>query len=198
MKPNQFITRILTVLTLGLFVHLTTNDASAHCDTMKGPVVIDAQQALADGDLTPVLKWVTVEDEPEVRRAFDRSLAIRGTSDEVRDVADTFFLETVVRLHRLSEGVGFTGLKDEDVGPAVAAADFALEIGDVTSLASLLTSHMQKALQERFDHAVEARAHMNESVEAGRVYVEAYVLYTHLAEKLAEVIHHAADPHHAH
>lgn len=30
----------------------------AHCDTMDGPVIADARQALEKADVTPVLKWV--------------------------------------------------------------------------------------------------------------------------------------------
>ena len=32
--------------------------ASAHCDTLDGPVVTAARNALQSGDVTPVLKWV--------------------------------------------------------------------------------------------------------------------------------------------
>ena len=45
--------------------------AAAHCDTMDGPVVVDARTALEQGDVTPVLRWVRAEDEAEIRAAFD-------------------------------------------------------------------------------------------------------------------------------
>jgi len=41
--------------------------AKAHCDPLDGPVVKDAKVALEKGDATPVLKWVKVEHEEEVR-----------------------------------------------------------------------------------------------------------------------------------
>ena len=31
---------------------------AAHCDTLDGPVVTDAREALAKGDVAPVLKWI--------------------------------------------------------------------------------------------------------------------------------------------
>lgn len=50
--------RRLTVLALVLMVAalLTSNAAMAHCDSMDGPVVKDAQRALAEKNITPALK----------------------------------------------------------------------------------------------------------------------------------------------
>src|SRR5690606_18093316 len=82
---------------------LLSTPAVAHCDTVDGPVVKDAQRALAGSDVTPVLKWIPKEDEAEIRDAFDMALAVRGESDKVRHVADRYFFETLVRVHRASE-----------------------------------------------------------------------------------------------
>lgn len=172
--------------------------AQAHCDTMNGPVVLDAKAALDRGDVTPVLKWVTADDEAEVRNVFERTVNVRDISAEVREMADTYFFETVVRLHRMSEGVGYTGLKPAtDVDPAVAAADHALEHGSVEALAGFLTSELHAALEERFAEAHEAKAHVDHSVEAGRNFVKAYVRFTHLAEEIAAVTRHATEAGHA-
>src|SRR5690606_23779755 len=106
-----------------LFGALAT-PALAHCDSMDGPVVADAQRALSARDLTPVLKWIPAADEAEVRGAFDMTLAVRGESDTARTVADRYFYETLIRVHRAGEGEGFTGLKPAgSVAPAIAAAD---------------------------------------------------------------------------
>ena len=171
-------------------------DAFAHCDTMNGPVVVDAKKALETGELGPVLKWVTPADEAEVKSAFARAVNVRHTSTEVRELADLYFFETVVRLHRMSEGVGYTGLKPATaVAPAVAAADQALETGSVEALAELLTRDLHAALAERFAEAYEAKAHAGHSVEAGRAFVAAYVRFTHLAEEIEAVTKHAAGAH---
>ncbi len=54
---------------------------AAHCDTMSGPVIQDAQLALQRGDVTPVLKWVKLADEAQIREAFS------GRPPSVRDGA---------------------------------------------------------------------------------------------------------------
>jgi hypothetical protein len=47
-----------------------------HCDTMDGPVVKTAQAALDKGDVPPVLKWVKLQYEAEVREVFKQTLAV--------------------------------------------------------------------------------------------------------------------------
>jgi hypothetical protein len=66
--------------------------ASAHCDTMDGPVVTAAKLALKTGDVTPVLKWVRKTDEPEIRVAFERTLNVSSLTPEAREMADNYFL----------------------------------------------------------------------------------------------------------
>jgi len=100
----------LIAVTVVLLVASPEN-ASAHCDTLNGPVVTAARVALQRGDVTPVLKWVKSTEEREVRDAFRRTMAVRGASAEARDLADLYFFETLVRLHRQGEGEPYTGLK---------------------------------------------------------------------------------------
>ena len=171
--------------------------ALAHCDTVDGPVAVDAKTALAQGDIAPVLKWVRAADEPEVRAAFSRTLAVRKTGDAARDLADTWFLETLIRVHRAGEGAPYTGLKPagSPVDPAVRLADRALEEGSVDTLVKGMTSHVAEGLQERFAKAGELRKRANDSVEAGRAYVAAYVEFVHYAEKLHQAAVGAAHEH---
>ena len=108
--------------------------AAAHCDSVEGPVVLDAKAALEKGDVAPVLKWISAAQEPAVRESFQRTLAVRKLSAEAREVADTAFFETLVRLHRETEGAAYTGLPltiDGNIitGEALGAAiPFALAI----------------------------------------------------------------------
>src|SRR5512136_2711206 len=85
------------VLTAGLVLPVR---AIAHCDTLDGPVVKDARKALAEGKVTRVLKWVKAKDEGQVRAAFRKALAGRGSGAKVRRAADMRFFETLVRVHR--------------------------------------------------------------------------------------------------
>jgi hypothetical protein len=111
----------LVVILIGLAL-AAARPSAAHCDTMNGPVVAAAQTALRAGDVTPVLKWVRKEHEPEVRAAFARTLKVRATGDDARQLADVYFFETLVRLHRAGEGAPYTGLKPagSEIEPAVA------------------------------------------------------------------------------
>src|SRR5512141_1215891 len=86
--------------------------AAAHCDTMNGPVISTARQALDKGDVTPVLKWIKPDKEAEVRAAFKQAVAARKQGKAAKEVADRYFFETLVRMHREGEGAAYTGLKD--------------------------------------------------------------------------------------
>ena len=56
---------------------------------------------------------MTTFDEPEGRAVFDKALAVRVLGGTAKELADQFFFETVVRLHRRSEGEPYTGLKPQ-------------------------------------------------------------------------------------
>jgi hypothetical protein len=175
-----------TAAVAALFFALVPSRAVAHCDTVDGPVARDAQAALAAADVTPVLRWVRADHEPEIREAFQRTLAVRSLGSEARQLADRFFLETLVRIHREGEGAPYTGLKPAgvEVEPAIAASDKALETGSVDALAALVTNEAERGIRERFARAAEARKRAGESVERGREYVAAYVDLMHYAERL--------------
>jgi len=173
---------VVIVLLGGLF--LWPYSAQAHCDTLNGPVVAAAKEALAKGDITPVLKWIKPEREAEVREVFKKALAVRGKGPEAQDLADTYFFETLVRIHRAGEGAPYTGLKAEEIEPPVAAADKALETGTVEDLVKMVTEKVALGIRDRFKDALEKKKRANESVNAGREFVEAYVPFTHYVERI--------------
>ncbi len=168
--------------------------AQAHCDTLNGPVVAAAKEALAKGEITPVLKWIKPENEAEVREVFKKALAVRGKGPEAQELADAYFFETLVRIHRAGEGAPYTGLKAEEIEPPVAAADKALETGSADGLVKMVTEKVVLGIRDRFKETLERKKHADESVAAGREYVEAYVLFTHYVEK----IYVAAEGEHGH
>lgn len=173
--------------------------AFAHCDGLDGPVVKAAQAALDAGDVARVLIWVSAEDEPEVRGAFERTLAVRNLGPDAKALADRFFFETVVRVHRVGEGASYTGLKPagRDLGPAIPAADRALDEGSPDRVTKLLTGAMEQALRAHFEEAAHARGFDVGDVEAGRRYVRAYVEFIHYVERLYETISTPAHGHFA-
>jgi Family of unknown function (DUF6448) len=133
-----------------LAVIIAAPAAFAHCDWIKGTVVADARAALAKGDVAPVLKWVTAADEPEICRAFARTLTARAVGEDARDVADQWFVETLVRVHRASEGEPFKGLKAAHYGPeaGIEMADHALETSSVADVEQSLTTAMKSETAE--------------------------------------------------
>ena len=80
------------ILMTSAIVGLLAAPAFAHCDSMDGPVVQDAQRAIAEETVTPVLKWVTAADEDEIRSAFEMTLAVRGESDAAMEIAGRSYL----------------------------------------------------------------------------------------------------------
>jgi hypothetical protein len=155
----------------------------AHCDTLDGPVVKTARTALETGKLAPVLAWVKAQDEAEVKAAYEKARAARKLGPDARAVADTWFLETLVRIHRAGEGAPFTGLKPAglDLGPAVPAADRAVDKGSAQEVEKLLVDTVRKGLHERF-HRLKEQKKPGDDVAAGRAWVEAYVPYVHWVE----------------
>ena len=59
-------------------------------------------------------------------------IRVRKTGKEARDLADEWFFETVVRLHREGEGAPYTGLRPAslDLGPIVPRAEKAIAKGN--------------------------------------------------------------------
>ena len=164
--------------------------AIAHCDWINGPVVAAARTALAKGDVTPVLRWIPVSSEAEIRDAFKRTLAARSANDQARDVADQWFFETVVRIHRASEGEPFTGLKGADYQPdaGIEIADHAIEENSLAEVEAALTTAIRSELRKRFSEVTEAKKHADESVEAGRHFVHAYAEFIHFVEELHHTV----------
>ena len=189
MKMNYLFRIAVIFLGIGLLCVAGNKNAFAHCDTLDGPVVQTARIALEKGDITPLLKWVQADDEKEIRAAFQKTLVVRTKGAEAKELADMYFVETLVRIHRAGEGAPYTGLKPgAAVDPAVALADKALESGSVDKLVDVLSKAMSNGIRERFQHAGETRKHANDSVAAGREYVKAYVIFTHYVEGLHAMI----------
>jgi len=160
--------------------------APAHCDTLDGPVVKAARGALDTGNVNLVLIWVQKAGEQEIRDAFRRTLGVRKLGGEARELADQFFFETVVRIHRAGEGAPYEGIKPAglDLGPAIPAGDSAWADGDLRPVWKLIHDKAHTTLHQRFEAALKARTYKLEDVEAGRRSVAAYIAYIHYVEGL--------------
>jgi hypothetical protein len=181
-KSSRVTWAAVTIALLGL----TPARALAHCDGLDGPVVTAAQRALDTRNPSLVLIWVQEKDEREIQAAFEQTLAVRALSPQAKALADRFFFETLVRVHRAGEGAPFTGLKPagRDLGRAIPAADEAVRVGSVEPVRQLLTEAMQQRLGEEFAQVKAAQTFKADDLAAGRAYIRAYVAFIHFVERL--------------
>jgi hypothetical protein len=172
-----------------------------HCDSLDGPVVVAAREALTSGQVEPVLPYVPVEGEAEVTAAFEQTMAIRGHSPAVAELADRWFFENVVRVHRAGEGAPYTGLKPAglDVGPVIPVAEQALGSGSPDELIALLSDVVAEQVKHRLDHAMQLESHADAGVAEGREYVEAMLglqVWSHKLYLAALASAHEGEHHH--
>lgn len=159
--------------------------AVAHCDTLDGPVVAAARKALDTGNVNLVLIWVQKKDEAEIRNHFQKTVAVRKVSAQAKELADMYFFETLVRLHRAGEGAAYTGLKPAGkIEPPIAAADKALESGKVEGVVKLVSERMHAGLERHFKEMISKKKYNPDDIAAGRAFASAYVEYTHYVERL--------------
>lgn len=198
----RWLRRAATIGALALAtLALAPREARAHCDALDGPVVTAARRALETGALAPMLVWVRPQDEAEIGQAFAHARTVRALGPEARELADRFFFETVVRVHRAGEGEPYTGLKPAgmDHGPVIPAVDRALAGGSPAQVEALLVEAVRHGLHERWERAATTRRFAPDDLAAGRAHVAAYVSLMHWAEGVhrlaAEGAHgHAATP----
>ena len=162
------------------------NKIFAHCDGMDGPVIQAARKALETGNVNPVLMWVLKDHEGEIKNAFQKTLAVRKLNPQAKELADMYFFETLVRIHRAGEGEPYTGLKPAGRGldPAIPAADKAIESGNLEPLLKILTETVETEVREKFKAVTAKKKFKPDDVEAGREYVEMYVPFVSYIERI--------------
>ena len=187
---------LLIIFALFIVAHIPTGNIKvlpfmvipvfAHCDTMGGPVIKAAQKALNTENVNLVLVWVQKKEEGYLRKVFEKTIKVRKQSAEARELADMYFFETLVRIHRAGEGAPYTGIKpaDTEVEPEIEAADKAIESGAIDKLVKNLTAEIEMGMEKRFSEVMAKKKYKDKSVEAGREYVEAYVTFIHYVEGL--------------
>jgi hypothetical protein len=157
-----------------------------HCDSMDGPVVSAARRALDDGDVAIVLPYVPADAEAEIGAAFEQVLPARRAGGPAGEIADRWFFETVVRLHRAGEGAPYTGLKPAGggEGPVIPVAERAIRTGSADELVRTLTDVVTEQIKTRLDRVMALKAHEHGSVAAARAYVQAMLGLQVWAHKL--------------
>lgn len=162
----------------------------AHCDSYDGPVIKDALKALDQNNVQLVLKWIEPQQEEEIISLFNKTYRLKKDDPQVYPIVEKYFLETLVRLHRETEGAPYTGLKPAgSTTPLVTMADNSIANEDVGNVIKTVTNHLEKVLRERYAIVAKLSKTKDESVEQGRAYVHAYVQYTHTLEALEHILH---------
>lgn len=191
-RKSIFSVSVITALNLSFI-----NIATAHCDSLDGPVITEAMSALSKGDVTPLLKWVPEKNEDQIKSVFDKSLQMRHSDSAAREFADHQLFETLVKVHRASEGAPYTGIKPKGgIDPIVIAADKALAEGDIDTLVTRITHKLEQSIRERFVATMKAKAKSGDSVIEGREFVNRYVQYVHYVEGVHNAMNMTGD--HAH
>lgn len=185
---------------LGLLCTLSIScpqSSMAHCDTMDGPVVGAARKALETGNVNYVLIWVSEKDEALIKSAFEKTLAVRRQSEEAKNLADMYFFETIVRIHRTGEGVPYTGLKPAGtpLDAGIAAAEKAIQDATSEHLAKELGDRLREGVRKQFDEVAALKGFDPDDVALGRKYVAAYVTFIHYVELIAKTMGDTAKGH---
>lgn len=173
-----------------------------HCDTMDGPVVKAAARALEAREAAIVLPYVPREGEDEVKDAFAKTIELRDEGEPARELADRYFFETVVRIHRAGEGEPYTGLKPAglDPGPVIPVAERAIETGSPEELKTLLWEVVERRVTSQLEEVTRLKEAADGDVEANRRYVSAMLglqVWAHKLHECAESAPHEA-AHHSH
>ncbi len=135
--------KFTALLFLASFMFVFTNSASAHCDSYDGPVIKDAEKALETNNVNLVLKWVTKEQEKEITTLFQKTYELRNGDKGVYEIVEKHFFETLVRLHRETEGAPYTGLKPAGTTKLIIQmTDIALKENNVEDLLLKLNNHI--------------------------------------------------------
>ncbi len=165
--------------------------AFAHCDSYDGPVIKDATKALETSNVNLVLKWITPEQEKEIIPLFNKTYQLKSGDKEVYAIVEKHFFETLVRLHRETEGAPYTGLKPAGTTKQIIQmTDEAIKAGSVDDFLVKLNAHIDKVIREKYQKVSELNKVKDNSTEQGREFVEAYVDYTHTVEAMHDIIEH--------
>jgi hypothetical protein len=185
MKFHNLIGRSAALAALSVGLLAAPGTALAHCDTLDGPVVAAARKALDTNNVSLVLPWVQKKDETDIRNQFQKTVTVRKAGGQAKELADMYFFETLVRIHRAGEGAGYTGLKPAGkIEPPIAAADKSIESGKLQEVAKLIAQRTEEGLHKHFEDVMKKKKYNPNDVAAGRAYTSAYVEYTHYVERL--------------
>ena len=183
-KKKLTVKKIILSFLLFTALIITSHTCFAHCDTKDGPVVAAAIKAIKQNNINYVLIWVNPAYEREIKEAFQSTLKVRVLSPEAEKLADNYFFETLVRLHRIGEGMAYTGIKPAGtpIDKKILAADKSIALGNLSPLNDLVPKDKSAELKKRFEKVMLLKNYDVNNIPAGRKYIEAYIQFFHFAE----------------
>ena len=190
-KPLKFGALPLILFAILLFSSQAT---FAHCDSYDGPVIKDAVKALKTNDVNLVFKWLKKGQEQEITALFNKTYSLKNGDKEVYEIVEKHFFETLVRLHRETEGEPYTGLKPAGTTKQIIQmTDEAIKEGNVDGFLLKFNKHFEKVVREKYDKVLQLSKIKNNSTEEGRAFVAAYVNYTHTIMAMHDILEHGIE-----
>jgi hypothetical protein len=131
------------------------------------------------------------QQEQEIVYLFNKTNSLKSGDKEVYDIVKKHFFETLVRLHRETEGAPYTGLKPAgQTKKIIQLSDQTIVDNNIDDLLIKLNKHIEKVIREKYKKVAVLSRTKNISIENGREYVSAYVDYTHTLEALHDILEH--------
>lgn len=161
-----------------------------HIDSMDGPVVKAAEMALDMENVNYILPYVLPEDEEELKDAHEKTLIVRELSADAAELADYWFFETAVRLHRKGDEKPYNGLKPAgmDWGPIIPKVDQAIETENVNELLDFLLNFIREDIESRFDDVISKKDYDINDMEDARDYINSRLEFIDYTKKFYKYI----------
>jgi hypothetical protein len=145
-----------------------------HCDSMDGPVVKAAEEALDMENVNYVLPYILEKYEDELKDAFERTIQVRELSGDAAELADYWFFETTVRLHLKGRKRPYTGLKASGMNgdPVLLMVDQAIINENLIDLMNFLLNSIKEDVDVRFDDVISKKDYDINDIDDARDYVD--------------------------
>jgi hypothetical protein len=102
-------------------------------------------------------------------------LPVRAAGGSAAEIAERWFFETVVRVHRAGEGAPYTGLKPAGLGegPVIPVAERAIQTGSPDELIGTLSAIVAEEAKTKLNHVLTLKRQEAGTVAAAREYAQA-------------------------
>lgn len=164
-----------------------SSSAGTSTPLFMSPVIDAAKKAITDVNVLYVLPWISPKSEQEVRTAFEVVMHAREQGQDARVVADTWFVETVTRLHCQQQGIPYTELSCP-ASAAMRLANHAIEHGDIDSVEDFLQQKMKLVVRKNWDYLQKTAGADIRNTNAARQHTQATLSFLRLVYALYTIL----------